>query len=88
MKPNPGYWKLYFSMCVIFATIGFIVIFWFFLHKWDQEAVEKIKWPWQTNVQNGEHEEQNVQNQQPDHSLSQYEILYSQESACFAGTSW
>ena len=53
----PEILKKYFSFCGLFATLGFIVICWYFLYQWDPEAVEKIKWPWQTNAQ----EQNNVQ---------------------------
>ena len=55
----PEILKNYFSFCGLLATLGFIVICWYFLYQWDPEAVEKIKWPWQTNAQeqnNGEAE--------------------------------
>ena len=72
MKPRTGYLKLYFAICVLFAMIGFITIFWFILNTWDEEAVESIKWLWQINGQNGDQGVANAQNQQ---LVLQYESL-------------
>lgn len=34
--------------CMFIAAIGFLIMWWYFLYKWDAALVETLQWPWTT----------------------------------------
>ncbi len=39
--------------CMILAAIGFLMVWWLFLFKWDAILVESLNWPWAENETGG-----------------------------------
>ena len=50
----PESWQPLNVACMFIATIGFLIMWWHFLYRWDAAAVETVQWPW-TNGNDGGH---------------------------------
>ena len=40
--------------CMFIAALGFLVMWWLFLYKWEEQLVERLDWPW-NNTEKGGH---------------------------------
>jgi hypothetical protein len=50
----PESWRTLNVSCMFIAAIGFLIMWWFFLYRWDMALVETVQWPW-TEGDNGGH---------------------------------
>ena len=42
----PESWRTLNVSCMFIAAIGFLIMWWFFLYRWDMALVETVQWPW------------------------------------------
>jgi len=42
----PESWRTLNVSCMFVAAIGFLIMWWFFLYRWDMALVETVQWPW------------------------------------------
>ena len=42
----PESWRTLNVTCMFVAAAGFLIMWWFFLYRWDVVAVESVQWPW------------------------------------------
>ena len=42
----PESWRSLNVSCMFISATGFLIIWWFFLYRWDATAVETVQWPW------------------------------------------
>ena len=49
----PESWRPLNVTCMFVAAAGFLIMWWFFLYRWDAAAVETIQWPWAEGTEGG-----------------------------------
>ena len=49
----PESWQPLNVACMFIATIGFLIMWWHFLYRWDAAAVETVQWPWTSGNDGG-----------------------------------
>ncbi|MGY8701848.1 MAG: hypothetical protein ACKVHH_03965 [Candidatus Poseidoniales archaeon] len=49
----PESWRPLNIACMFVAATGFLIMWWFFLYRWDAAAVEMVQWPWGNGVGGG-----------------------------------
>jgi len=49
----PESWRPLNVTCMFISAAGFLIMWWFFLYRWDISAVEAIQWPWAEGVGGG-----------------------------------
>jgi len=49
----PESWQPLNVVCMFIATIGFLIMWWNFLYRWDAAAVETVQWPWTSGNDGG-----------------------------------
>lgn len=42
----PESWRPFNVVCMFVSAAGFLLMWWFFLYRWDAAAVEMVQWPW------------------------------------------
>jgi hypothetical protein len=42
----PESWRTLNVTCMFISAIGFLIMWWFFLYRWDATMVETVQWPW------------------------------------------
>ena len=42
----PESWRTLNVSCMFVSAAGFLIMWWFFLYRWDATIVEQIQWPW------------------------------------------
>jgi len=51
----PESWRPLNVTCMFVSAAGFLVMWWFFLYRWDTATVDQIQWPWGSNRDSGGH---------------------------------
>ena len=42
----PESWRTLNVTCMFISALGFLIMWWFFLYRWDAAVVETVQWPW------------------------------------------
>ena len=49
----PESWRKFNVTCMFISAAGFLIMWWMFLFQWENQAVDTLSWPWQSDSKGG-----------------------------------